>query len=185
MTSRFVARDRRSIRLPYYDYRLGGAYFVTICTTQRRALFAKIEGDSVSLNRHGRIVAEEWLRGPETRSNVVLDEFIVMPNHFHAIVVLQTSIGSQRPAPLHPFIPLARRVLPGSLGAVVRAFKSASAKRINEERQTPGTPVWQLNYYERILRSHELDRAREYVRYNPLKWADDPNNPSRPSGTHR
>jgi len=72
-----------------------------------------------------------------------------------------------------------RPVAPGSLGSVVRAFKSASSRGINRIRGTPGAPVWQRNYYERIIRDEdELGRIRQYIRDNPAKWAGDPNNPA-------
>ena len=70
-------------------------------------------------------------------------------------------------------------VEPGSLFVVVRTFKSAAAKRINTLRNTPGGPVWQCNYRDRIIRDdRELDRAREYIIDNPRKWAEDKHNPA-------
>jgi hypothetical protein len=70
-------------------------------------------------------------------------------------------------------------VAPGSLGAKVRAFKAAAARRINARRGTPGAPVWQPDYYERIIRNDfELDRIRQYILDNPAKWEDDPENPA-------
>lgn len=80
---------------------------------------------------------------------------------------------------------LPRRVAPkgpptGSLGAIVGQFKSACTKRINRARQTPGAPVWQRNYYERIVRNHrELTAARRYIRRNPANWHADAENPHR------
>ncbi len=68
---------------------------------------------------------------------------------------------------------------PGSLAVLVRTFKSATAKRINNLRDTPGAPVWQRNYYERVLRNdEELYRAREYILDNPRKWAEGKHNPA-------
>jgi hypothetical protein len=68
----------------------------------------------------------------------------------------------------------------GSLPAIVRAFKSATTRRVNEWRGTPGAPVWQRNYYERVIRTEiELSRAREYIMANPARWPEDANNPAR------
>jgi len=64
------------------------------------------------------------------------------------------------------------------LGTIVNAFKTVSAKRINQTRNTPGRPVWQRNYFEHIVRTDgELDRIRDYIRQTPAKWEIDPENP--------
>ncbi len=81
-------RHRRSIRLPEYDYAGDGVYFVTICTAKRACIFGQVDGEGVmQLSTFGEIVREEWLRTPEIRAEVEIDEFMVMPNHFHAIVM--------------------------------------------------------------------------------------------------
>lgn len=70
-------------------------------------------------------------------------------------------------------------VAPGSLGAIVRAFKSAVTQRINAARGTPGAPVWQRNYYERIVRDETaLANIRAYILANPLRWTGDRENPA-------
>lgn len=69
---------------------------------------------------------------------------------------------------------------PGSVGAIIGQFKSAAAKRINQTRNTPGTPVWQRNYYERIIRNdREMAAIRQYIADNPAKWTEDENHPAR------
>jgi REP element-mobilizing transposase RayT len=71
-------------------------------------------------------------------------------------------------------------VRPGSIGAIVRSFKSASARRINLARRTPGAPVWQRNYYKRVIRDEdELNRIRAYIAQNPANWSEDELNPVR------
>jgi REP element-mobilizing transposase RayT len=66
-----------------------------------------------------------------------------------------------------------------SLGALIRTFKAATTRRINEHRRTPGAPVWQRNYYERVIRDEaELARVRQYILDNPAKWAEDKHNPA-------
>ena len=73
-----------------------------------------------------------------------------------------------------------RNVLPGSLGAIIRSFKSAVTKRINQMGDSPGAPVWQRNYYERVTRNErELDSSRQYIADNPAQWAGDENHPAR------
>jgi len=75
---------RLSRRLHGYDYRGAGAYFLTICAFQRECLFGEVVEGEVRLTRYGEIVREEWGKSETVRENIILDEFIVMPNHIHA-----------------------------------------------------------------------------------------------------
>ena len=168
--------QRRSIRLHGYDYSQMGAYFVTICAHNRACLFGDIVESEMQLNSIGEIVAEEWTKSELVRSEIKLDEWVVMPNHLHAIVWITHSsrVGATGRSPLRIAGPR-----PGSLGAMIAGFKSAATKRINTARNAPGVPVWQRNYYEHVIRNEcSLDRIRQYIRYNPLKWPDDPDNPA-------
>jgi REP element-mobilizing transposase RayT len=79
---------RRSIRLPEYDYSQLGIYFVTLCTYQRQCLFGEIHGGKMCLNQVGKLVAQEWLNSSKIRQEIELDEWIIMPNHLHGIVVI-------------------------------------------------------------------------------------------------
>lgn len=182
-------RRRKSARLQHYDYAETGGYFVTICAYQRESLFGEVQDGLMVLNDAGLAVRSEWLRTPEIRREASLDAFQVMPNHLHLIVFIHRGLpqdrhgaqdtdamrnaGAQGLAPLHrPNRP------PQSLGALMAGFKAAATKRINQLRQTPGAPVWQRNYYERVLRNErELEAAREYIIGNPSKWDEDANNP--------
>ena len=132
------------------------------------------------LNSFGEIARDEWARSEVVRPEIQLDAFTVMPNHIHAIVWIRDTVGAQGLTPLRD-APLPRRVpyrQPRSLGALIGGFKSSVSKRINEMRRTPGTPVWQRNYWERIIRDDdELDRIREYIAENPSRWAEDQENP--------
>ena len=169
--------SRRSIRLKGYDYSSAGAYFVTICTQNRECLFGEVVDEEMSINEIGTIVQAEWMRTADIRSNVLTDQFIIMPNHIHGIwylierddgrgVLQYATTESQFRSPSQ------------TIGAIVRGFKSAATKQINESRGTPGKPVWQRNYFERVIRDEdELNRIREYIIYNPLKWADEQENP--------
>jgi REP element-mobilizing transposase RayT len=84
-------QQRRSIQLPHYDYGAAGIYFITLCVHHRACIFGAVVDGAMVLNDVGKIVAAQWRRTPVIRSQVALDEFIVMPNHFHAIVTLETS----------------------------------------------------------------------------------------------
>src|SRR3989304_7809363 len=87
---------RRYVRLKGFDYSKAGAYFVTVCAWQRGCLFGEIVDGKMRLNEYGRIVENEWLKAPEVRNNVELDYYIVMPNHFHGILVLKDNVGVAR-----------------------------------------------------------------------------------------
>ncbi len=167
---------RRSIRLKGHDYAQPGAYFVTIVTCKRECLFGEVANGDIQLNRFGAIAFEEWERSRRIREELELDEFTVMPNHVHGILVIrssvQTVVGAQGLAPL--------RRPPRSLGTFVCGFKSAVTKRINAVRGTPGMCVWQRNYHDEIVHNdQDLYAARSYIRYNPRRWAYDRENPER------
>jgi len=116
------------------------------------------------------VVEDSWLWLGDQYDYVVLDEYVLMPNHLHGIIFIEDPVGAVREPPL----PIRK-----PLGRLIGAFKTVSTKRINDLRGTPGTRVWQRNYYERVIRSRsELDRIRQYIEENPLAWAEDPENPT-------
>lgn len=169
---------RHSIRLPAYDYAQAGAYFITIVTHDRSCLFGRVENDAIALNDVGRAVQSEWSAMALHRDHIELDAFVVMPNHVHGIIWLLDHPNTSRPAsrerPSRAFGKMDARSLP----AVVRGFKSAATRHVNIVRDAPGTPLWQKNYYERVLRGdRELHDVRKYISENPLRWALDAENP--------
>ena len=104
-----------------------------------------------------------------------MDEWAAMPNHFHGIIAITNGDGSSRTG--------GSRTAPTgktkSLGSLIGAIKTVSTKQINIIRNNPGCPVWQRNYYERVIRNEtELAAAREYIVNNPLKWELDKENPA-------
>jgi REP element-mobilizing transposase RayT len=166
-----VNLGRHSIRLRGYDYSLPGAYFVTICAYQRKCVLADIPGGLLRLTETGRIAQECWAEIPAHFPHVYLDVYVIMPNHIHGILGI-TDRPSKRPLPGVP------AVAPGSLAAVVRAFKSATTRRTNLGHGTR-EPLWQRNYYEHIVRSEKsLQKIREYIVRNPVRWQFDPDNPA-------
>ncbi len=169
---------RQSIRLENYDYSSNGAYFVTICTAQRLHLFGEIIDATMQLNDFGAIAHNCWLELPNHFPQIVLDEFVVMPNHVHGIVFIQSEqnvvpVGARHALPL-PSQATFGKLQKGSLGAMVGSFKSAVTKRINEARGAAGETLWQRNYFDRIIRSEQrLIAARAYIVNNPVNWALD------------
>lgn len=195
---------RRSIRLKDYDYSQPGAYFVTLCTYKRQCWFGEIENDRMHLNQIGKIVANEWLRTPKIRPEFQLDEWIIMPNHLHGIVIIvgksmdgnilgagdvnagildagdiNTNILDTRDVNTNILgardAPLQQK--PNSLSAFIAGFKSAVTKQINLLRHNQDFPIWQRNYYESIIRDEKaLTAIREYIFNNPRQWQKDPDN---------
>ena len=171
---------RRSIRLKGYDYGSVGAYFVTVCTKNRICFFGKVEDEEMVLNDSGRMIQTKWLELPHRFSHIRLDEFIVMPNHFHGIIIINNdeNVG----APLVGAPGAGTRPAP-TLGDMVGAFESITTNayiRGVKQRRWPPFPgkLWQRNYHDRIIRDEdELNRIREYIIYNPVKWSDDEDNP--------
>jgi len=154
---------RRSIRLKGYDYTQAGAYFITIVTKDRACLFGEVVEDDMRLSPMGIIVQECWLAIPDHFPHAVLDEFVVMSNHVHGIIVLNETehFGARHAVPRPEQF---GKPVPGSIPTIVRSFKSAATKCINEYRGTPGAPVWQCNYHEHVIRTEEsLDCIREYI----------------------
>ncbi|MGQ9855011.1 MAG: transposase [Candidatus Oleimicrobiaceae bacterium] len=176
---------RRSIRLRGYDYSQPGAYFLTVVAHERQCLFGTMVDEEIRLSEYGVIVREEWLRTAILRPRVVLDEFVIMPNHIHGIIVLSDDggMGTLQRAPTTQRAPTVEQFgkpTSDSIPTIVRLFKSATTKRINEMRGTPGTPLWQRNYYEHVIRSDEsLNKIRQYIATNPLRWTMDRENPNR------
>lgn len=185
-----MVNKRRSIRLPGYDYSQAGYYFVTICCYQRKCLLGEIINGTMRLNQYGEIVQKEWLKSAVIRTEISLDEFIVMPNHFHGIVIINpvganiNPVGANGCSPLpesskKPIMPLMK---PKSLSSLMAGFKSSVTKQINIIRNTPGTKVWQRNYYEHIIRDEKaLNNIRQYIINNPMSWYKDQLHPKNPS----
>jgi len=120
-----------------------------------------------------RIVEETWLWLADHHAHVTLDEYVIMPNHLHGVLLINDARrGGSRTAPTQsaPRKPL---------GRLIGAFKTVSTKRINAMRNTAGVSMWQRNFYERIIRDEdELNHVRTYIQDNPSRWEEDPENPS-------
>ncbi len=178
---------REALRLKGYDYTQRGAYYVTICTQRRSCLLGTIKDGEMVLNHAGEMVQKIWndlsIKCPE----MVIDEFIIMPNHVHGIIFIvgaplvgalcvESRMGGQNRAGTRP-APTA------SLGDIVGIFKSISTHHYAINVHTNNWTsfhgkLWQRNYYDHIIRSdNELNRIRQYILNNTLQWDNDENNP--------
>jgi REP element-mobilizing transposase RayT len=178
-----------SARLLGWDYSSPGAYFVTLCTKRMVNWFGDVVDGTMRLSPIGEIVADEWRRTEQIRPDVSLDQWIVMPNHLHGIVVIQetalvemnerssTSVETHRDASLQE--PKRNRFGPqgNNLASIVRGFKSASTKRIHALGHEEF--CWQPRYYDHIIRNEKsFNKIREYIANNVMQWESDRNHPS-------
>ena len=173
-----LKNGRGSIRLPNYDYSQPGAYFVTLCVADRRCIFGEVADGKMLLNETGKFVAEQLAGLPKVYLNTVLDEFVIMPNHIHAIVRIHDEPSSSVGAGFQPAQTRCQSKPNHGLPEIIRGFKTYTARIINRINGTPGQAVWQRNYYEHVVRTeNDLDAIRRYIMENPLKWVEDPENP--------
>ena len=182
--------NRHSIRLKGFDYSYPGVYFLTLVAHKRECLFGEIEDSQMKLSGTGKLLDECWNRIPIFFPNTNLDEYIIMPNHLHGIIIIEEAHGrgeasvtsnlettDQYLEDASPQSPIGTR--PGSLGAIIQNFKSVSTRKVNRLYFEPGNKIWQRNYYERIIRNdRELNAIRRYIRDNPLNWDLDKENPT-------
>ncbi len=191
-TDRFAGKYRiQSDRLQDWDYAGSGCYFITICTRHKITYFGEIIEDEVRLSEIGLVVEQEWERTGAKRANIVLDVYVIMPNHFHAILSIRrgqladtNSVETLRATSLRGYAKSDDAVKfsdispkAGSLGTILRAFKAAVTRKVR--RMGHSNFAWQRGYYDHIIRDEEdLNRIREYIQRNPLRWALDPYHPS-------
>ena len=184
----------KSARLTGYDYSQNGMYFVTICTKDREEFFGEIKNNSVVLNNIGKIVQEELLNTPIIRSNVILDDWVIMPNHLHFIIEIR-NVETPRQGVETPRqgVETPRRGVstirddknknggynpewkPNSLGSTINQFKSVCTKRIR--KSCSHMFFWQSRFYDHIIRNEKsLNKIKEYIENNPKMWEHDRNN---------
>ena len=190
---------RRSMRLYEYDYSQAGAYFVTVCTQNRDFLFGEITDGRMVPNDAGRMVERWWIELMNKFPSIETDEYVIMPNHFHGIIMIVGATLRGRPdesdnhtnkkngnhigLPLRVNNQTIRRHEQHTLGDIIDWFKTMVTNEYIREIKQFGWPpfpgkLWQRNYYEHIIRKEEeLDRLREYIVNNPAQWALDDENP--------
>lgn len=167
-----------STRLKDWDYARSGCYYVTICTQGKKCDFGKIIEDKMNLNRIGKIAKQYWLEIPKHFPNTSLDEFVVIPNHIHGIIIINKNGNDYVETPKLGVS--TKHWEPHSLAVIINQYKRICT--INIHKQFP-LFAWQSRYYDRIVRNdEELNRIREYIIFNPLKWSLDQENPEDKKG---
>jgi REP element-mobilizing transposase RayT len=172
---------RRSLRLRGYNYASPGAYFVTLCTQGRACVFGNIMDAILHRTDAGGMIETAWRELPAFYPGVNIDEFIIMPNHVHGIVVLVGAAPRGRPVSGQAQGPAPTTV---SLSDVVQRFKTITTCRYAIGIRGLRWPsfrgrLWQRGYYERVIRDeNEVHRIRRYIQENPAHWATDVENPA-------
>lgn len=164
------AFERRSVRLPKYNYAAHGAYFITICVHERACVLADPKTPDLRLTDLGWLVVERWMAIPERFPHVCNDAFVVMPNHIHGVLLLEGVSSSQTRTARDAF----GMAQMGSIPTIVRSFKSAATKVARELTGRTDLTLWQRGYYDRVVRDEqELNDTRVYIKDNPRLWAHD------------
>lgn len=192
--------NRRSIRLKDYDYSAAGAYYITMVTHHRECFFGEVVDNEMLLNDAGKMLDKWWCKLQEKFSGIELDEYVIMPNHFHGIIIIannddnvgaiprnrpdenaqqtdenKTQTGENTVSPLH---------IPNKydgLGRYISWFKRMTTNEYirnvkQNDWQAFDGKLWQRNYYEHIIRDEaELNKKRDYITSNPLNWKTDEN----------
>lgn len=180
-----MEKQRKSLRLPEYDYSSPGAYFVTLVTHDRLHLFGEIKSQRMVLSKAGSIAKLEMMYLEHISAAISMQEFIIMPDHIHAIIIIvEPTVGVTHQAPSNPMdsqpamqtfanngssgSPVQK---PITLGTIISQYKSRVSKRILKINPNIQEPIWQRGYYERIIRDEiEYEQIAEYIRCNPMNW---------------
>jgi len=183
---------RRSIRLQGYDYSREGLYFITLCCQHRKHLFGTISNGKMTLSPAGEIVKEEWEKTPRLRPNTKLHPYIIMPNHFHAILEIIFPAQSQsRESQSEKKESNLKEEENSQSGESQFGSKKSNLKGEKNSQSTgelqfaptefapttnfsPKDKIWQRDYYEHIIRNKKsYHRISKYIQNNPAQWEKD------------
>jgi putative transposase len=166
--------NRKSIRLQEYDYSRSGEYFITICTYDKKCVLGEVIEERKRLSPIGEIAKKYWEEIPEYFPEIKLDEYVIIPNHLHGIIIITKCRDLINQIPTNNFPLMKNQKV--TLGKIIRHYKARSAKHIHDAGYIDFQ--WQPLFYDRIVRSDkELDNIRDYIINNPLKWYHDDENP--------
>ena len=153
-------QDRKTTRLNEYDYSKKGAYFLTICTQDRKRILSRVvgtgvlDGPKIELTDHGKIADKYIKQLNDFYENISVDKYVIMPDHIH--ILLRVSKGASRTSP-----PTRQH---SSVSRYVSTFKRFSNKEYGEN-------IWQESFFDHIIRSNEdYEEHIKYIHENPMKW---------------
>ena len=176
-------KNKKQHRLKEYDYSNSGYYYVTICTKNKNNYFGEVVDGKMKLAGIGNIAENFWLKIPDTYNNVILDEWIIMPNHIHGIIVIQNIMNNRgdsnckdRNAPRH--VPTGLQPLcKNSLSSIINHYKGNVKRWCNKNGYENFS--WQSRIFDHIIRNEKsLFNIRKYIINNPINWDIDNENDS-------
>lgn len=155
---------RKHIRLREFDYSSANAYFITVCVRDKLPLLGAIRNGICGLSEIGCDIAHRLQNIPVLYPHVLLDEFIVMPNHFHALLFITQHQGEWMPNKF-------QRVTTGSISSIINSAKGATTKWCQRNNHFFD---WQNKFHDHVIRNnHEYNSIKEYIITNPQRWRDD------------
>jgi len=173
-------KERKQIRLKGHDYSKSGYYFVTICTQNRKEWFGKVKSRIMQLNEFGEFAKTFWSEIPGHFDDVEIDEFSIMPNHVHGILIIERNMvgdAYMRPHQGNAFMHSLQDKTKMLLSKIIQQYKASVTHKINN-LQSDLQFQWQRSFYDHVIRNeNELSGIREYIQNNPLKWDLDRENP--------
>jgi len=180
---------RQSLRLRDYDYSQNGYYFVTICVYNRQNLFGCVDNGKMILNESGEMIKRIWKQIPSKYYGIQIDEFIIMPNHIHGIIIINHNVGAGPCACpdmlYHEVIGRPQGAAPTwrlSLSDIIHRYKSFTTKGYIDGVRKYHWPsfnlrLWQRSFYDHVIRDEiSLNKIREYIINNPAQWDIDKEN---------
>jgi len=190
-----IDRQRKLNRWKDYDYSQDGGYFIIICIKDKMCLLGEVENHKMIFNQYGEIIKEIWNNIPYHYENIILDEYVIMPNHIHGIIIIiennpvgtehrsvqisgQSIVGTEHRSVPHCSVP--NEANPRNYGLVskiVKSFKETCVKTIRS-RFDDFTFAFQRSFYDHIIHNEKsLNAIRQYIVENPLKWDINEDNP--------
>ncbi|MCL2009655.1 MAG: hypothetical protein FWG71_03805 [Synergistaceae bacterium] len=168
---------RKPNRLRSYDYSTNGAYFLTICVKDRAEILGRIENGQIILDEYGKIVVQEMVSSCELRKECKIDQYVIMPNHIHLILLVQHIVGADGNPPITPNLPITPNpymrystftpTQNQSVPSFVRGFKGATSRIL-------GFSIWQRSFHDHIIRDeNDYTRLAQYIENNPANWEND------------
>ncbi|MFC6096659.1 transposase [Flavobacterium qiangtangense] len=161
MSNKYLNKYRiPSARLQSWDYSNNGAYFITICTKSRKHYFGKILKGEMQLSDIGKLAVQFWLEIPNHFQSVELGNFVVMPNHVHGILIINSNLRSQK-----------EQFSASTISTMVGSYKSIVTKMSRQKNTDFG---WQSRFHDHIIRNSEsYERIQNYIENNPANWKED------------